>query len=336
MKSIFINGAGQASVGEVENVLPEAGEVKIKINYIGICGSDLSTYMGKNPMVSYPRIPGHEISGEIVAVGDGVSEDVIGKNVTCTPYTNCGKCHSCRTGRTNACKFNQTLGVQRDGAMKEYHNIEIEKVLFTEGLNQKKLALVEPLSVGFHAVERGTVTDSDAVMVLGCGMIGAGAIIRSALRGAKVIAVDIDPKKLDIAKSIGAEFALNAMDVDFEEQLLKITDGFGPSVVIEAAGSPATYLSAIKNVAFTGRVVFIGYAGKEIAFPTHLFVQKELDMRGSRNATRMDFEAVIKYLENHDESEQLITKIVTPEEFPETMEFWKNNPGEVMKFLVKF
>ncbi len=336
MKSILINEPGKASVGTAENVAVGADEVKIKVNYVGICGSDLSTYMGKNPMVQYPRIPGHEISGVIVETGANVSDDYIGRQVTCTPYTNCGKCYSCKTGRINACKHNETLGVQRDGAMTEFHNIPFEKVLFADGLSEKKLALVEPLSVGFHSIARGEVTDVDVVMVLGCGMIGAGAIVRSALRGAKVIAVDIDPKKLEIAKSIGADYALNAMDENFQEQLLELTNGFGPSVVIEAAGNPITYRSAVEQVAFTGKVVCIGYAGKEVSFPTHLFVQKEIDIRGSRNATRSDFEAVIEYLRKNDDSENLITKVIQPEEFPETIQFWSENPGEIMKVLVEF
>ncbi|RKR07993.1 2-desacetyl-2-hydroxyethyl bacteriochlorophyllide A dehydrogenase [Maribacter vaceletii] len=336
MKSIIINAPGNASVGLVQDKQLQKGEVKIKLYYVGICGSDLSTYMGKNPMVKYPRIPGHEISGEIVETGEGVSKEYVGRQVTCTPYTNCGQCYSCKTGRTNACKYNETLGVQRDGAMTEFHNVPFSKLLFADGLSRKKLALVEPLSVGFHAVARGEVIDNDVVMVLGCGMIGAGAIIRSVLRGAKVIAVDIDERKLKIAKSIGATHTINAMDSDFENQILRLTNGFGPSVTIEAAGNIKTYQTAIAQVAFTGRVVFIGYAGKEIAFPTHLFVQKELDMRGSRNATRLDFEAVINYLKDNDDSEKLITKVITPDQFSSEINSWSENPGSVMKILVEF
>lgn len=336
MESILINEPGNASLVSVEDKELEKGEVKIKLHYVGICGSDLSTYMGKNPMVKYPRIPGHEISGVIVETGEGISDEYIGRQVTCIPYTNCGTCYACRTGRENACKYNETLGVQRDGAMTEFHNIPIKKILLADGLSKKKLALVEPLSVGFHAVARGEVTENDVVMVLGCGMIGAGAIIRSALRGATVIAVDIDDNKLEIAKSIGATYSVNAMDSDFEDQILKLTNNYGPSVTVEAAGNIKTYQTAIAKVAFTGRVVFIGYAGQEIAFPTHLFVQKELDMRGSRNATRSDFEAVINYLRKNDDSEKLITEVIKPSQFPEKMKFWSENGGAIMKMLVEF
>tara|TARA_R110002049_G_scaffold278584_3_gene457384 strand:- start:8309 stop:9322 length:1014 start_codon:yes stop_codon:yes gene_type:complete len=337
MKTISIKSPGIVAITTKEITAPKHFEVTLKLNYVGICGSDLSTYMGKNPLISYPRVPGHEISGEITAVGDDVPETYkLGKKVTVIPYTSCGNCASCKRGRTNACKYNETLGIQRDGAMSEFFNIPYQKILFADGLTDKELALVEPLTVGFHAIDRGNVTDSDSVMVLGCGMIGAGAIIRSALRGAKVIAVDIDERKLETAKSLGATHTLNALDLIFSEKLEKLTHNLGPDVVIEAAGNTNTYQTAIKEVAFTGRVVCIGYAGKDISLATKLFVQKELDIRGSRNATMTDFEAVITYMQNNKGTEKLITKIITPEEANDALEYWSRNPGEIMKLMVKF
>lgn len=337
MKAISISSPGVVAVTTKEKTAPKPFEVTLKLNYIGICGSDLSTYMGKNPLISYPRIPGHEISAEITAVGADVPEAYsISKKVTVIPYTSCGNCASCKRGRTNACKYNETLGIQRDGAMSEFFNVPYQKILFAEGLTAKELALVEPLTVGFHAIDRGKVTDSDSVMVLGCGMIGAGAIIRSALRGAQVIAVDIDDRKLETAKSLGATHTLNALDSSFSAKLEKLTNNQGPDVVIEAAGNTNTYQTAIKEVAFTGRVVCIGYAGQDISLATKLFVQKEIDIRGSRNATMTDFEAVISYMQNNKGSEKLITKIISPEEANMAMEYWSKNPGEIMKIMVKF
>lgn len=337
MKTISIKSPRIVAVTTREITAPKGSEVTLKLNYIGICGSDLSTYMGKNPLIAYPRVPGHEISAEITAVGDNVPEAYeLGKKVTVIPYTSCGSCASCKRGRTNACKYNETLGIQRDGAMCEFFNVPYQKILFADGLTDMELALVEPLTVGFHAIERGNVTDSDSVMVLGCGMIGAGAIIRSALRGAKVIAVDIDDRKLKTAKSLGAIHTLNALDPKFSEKLEELTHNLGPDVVIEAAGNTNTYQTAIKEVAFTGRVVCIGYAGEDISLPTKLFVQKEIDIRGSRNATMADFEAVIGYMQNNKGTEKLITKIITPEEAHEALEYWSKNPGEIMKLMIQF
>ena len=237
------------------------GEVKLKIKYIGFCGSDLSTYLGKNPMVDYPRVPGHEISAVIVSVGEEVPANFkTGQAVTVVPYTNCGQCSSCRKGRFNACRYNQTLGVQRDGAMQEFMNVPWQKLIADDQLSAKELAMVEPLTVGFHAIDRGRVTDIDAVMVFGCGMIGSGAIIRAALRGAKVIAVDIDDQKLELARKIGASFCINSKNTNLHEALQVITGGHGPDVIIEAAGNPFTYQSALEEAAFAARVVCIGRA----------------------------------------------------------------------------
>jgi threonine dehydrogenase-like Zn-dependent dehydrogenase len=218
--------------------------------------------------------------------------------------------------------------------MQEYLVVPWQKVLLAPFLNEIELAMVEPLTVGFHAVERGSVTDLDTVMVLGCGMIGAGAIIRAVLRGSTVIAVDIDDHKLDLATKLGAQHTINSGKTDLHKALNAIRDS-GPDVVIEAAGNPLTYQSAIEEVAFTGRVVCIGYSAKEVSFATRLFVQKELDIRGSRNATRADFRAVISYLQKGSfPLKEMISQKVKPENAAEAVKKWSENPGNVMKILL--
>lgn len=338
MKAIQFAAPGEVAVIEVANPKIGDNEVLLKVNYIGICGTDLSTYKGVNPLVKYPVIPGHEISAEVVDKGANVPLHIVkGALVTANPYTSCGKCPSCKRRRYNACAFNETMGVQRAGAMSEFLVLPWEKLLINEKLSKEQLALVEPLSVGFHSVSRGKVTDIDTVMVLGCGMIGAGAIIRAALRGARVIAVDLDDQKLEIAKKLGAHYTVNAANVNLHEFLQKLTGGSGPDVVIEAVGSPATYVTAVEEVAFTGRVVYIGYAKNEVAFSTKLFVQKELDIRGSRNALPEDFVAVMNYMETGKlPLEALITKKLQPEEVAAAMKDWSANPGEVIKLFVAF
>ncbi|WP_163717785.1 zinc-binding alcohol dehydrogenase family protein [Mangrovibacterium lignilyticum] len=338
MKAIEILKAGEMQV--VERDMPQMGasDILLKLKYVGFCGSDLSTYLGKNPLVQYPRIPGHEISAVIEEIGDQVPGSfTVGQPVTVVPYTNCGQCTSCKQKRFNACRYNQTLGVQRDGAMAEYIAVPWQKVLKDEALSDVQLALVEPMTVGFHAIDNGKVTDLDTVMVFGCGMIGSGAIVRAKLRGATVIAVDIDDSKLAIAKKLGAEYTINSKDQNLHEELEKITNGDGPTVVIEAAGNPITYKSAIEEVAFAGRVVCIGYAGNEVSFPTKLWVQKEMEIMGSRNANPTDFEAVMKYLKQSDLDENvLISRTVCPEEAPQAMKDWSEAPGNILKILVKF
>ena len=316
----------------------KAGDVMIRLQYVGFCGSDLNTYLGRNPMVKLPVIPGHEVGAVIEAVGSEVPEGLKpGMVVTVNPYTNCGKCASCRNARPNACQHNETLGVQRNGSMRERLVLPWEKVIPAGLLTPRECALVEPMSVGFHAVSRAQVTDSDVVLVIGCGMVGMGAVVRSALRGATVIAADIDDEKLQLAREMGASYTLNTKTDDVNARLLEMTSGFGPDVVIEAVGSTPTYQMAVDVVAFTGRVVCIGYAKSEVSFQTKYFVQKELDIRGSRNALPQDFRAVIHYLERGTcPVSRLISRVVSPEEAQKALDEWAAAPGKVFRILTKF
>jgi threonine dehydrogenase-like Zn-dependent dehydrogenase len=339
MKAIQISHNQQLDVIEVEHPqTPNDQEVLLKICYAGFCGSDLNTFMGRNPMALNPVIPGHEVGAVIEAVGKDVPETLKpGMVVTCNPYTHCGKCASCRNQRVNACQHNETLGVQRHGAMKEYISLPWEKVIPAGSLTPKTCALIEPMSVGFHAVSRAQATDIDVVMVIGCGMVGMGAVVRSAMRGAIVIAADIDDEKLLLARQMGASHTINTKTEDVHQRLQEITEGYGPDVIIEAVGSPATYQMAVNEVAFTGRVICIGYAKTEVSFQTKYFVQKELDIRGSRNALPSDFRAVIHYLEQGScPVETLVTKVIHPEQALETMRWWSENPGRVFRILVDF
>lgn len=338
MKAIAISREGQAEVIEKDKPEIGEGEVLIKIKYVGFCGSDLNTFLGKNPMVQLPVVPGHEIGAIVDAVGGNVSNH-IKPGMTCTvnPYTNCGNCPSCRNGRFNACQYNETFGVQRDGAMSEYISVPWQKVIVDEKISSKDFALVEPMSVGFHAISRAETTDTDTVLVIGCGMIGLGAIIRASLRGAKVIAMDIDDKKLLLAQRLGALHTINSKTEDVHLRLQEITNNTGPDVVIEAVGSAITYQTAVKEVAFTGRVVCIGYAKTNIEFETKLFVQKEIDIKGSRNAMPEDFRAVMEYLKRGIcPVEELITGVYKPEEAQFALEKWAQDPGKVFRMLIKF
>lgn len=323
----------------MEKPVVAPGQILVKIEYVGFCGSDLNTYLGRNPMVKLPVVPGHEVGAVVEEIGEGVPEGLFAKgmSVTLNPYTNCGKCASCRNGRVNACEHNETLGVQRNGVMCEYAVMPWQKVIPAPSMSSRDCALIEPMSVGFHAVSRGQVVDNERVMVIGCGMIGMGAIIRASLRGATVIAVDLDDEKLELARKVGAAYVINSKTENVHERMLQLTDGLGADVVIEAVGSPATYVTAVDEVGFTGRVVCIGYAKSPVEFQTKLFVQKELDIRGSRNALPADFRAVINYLQTGVcPIEKLISRIVEPEEAASAMAGWAAAPGKVFRILVKF
>ena len=338
MRQIRIPKEGDLIVEQADKPIAGAGQVLLKIKYVGFCGSDLNTFLGRNLMAKEAVIPGHEIGAVIESTGADVPEFLTpGMTVTVNPYTNCGHCAACRAGHSNACEFNETLGVQRDGAMRDYMVLPWQKIIPAPGISARDCALIEPMSVGFHAVSRAEVTDSDTVLVFGCGMIGVGAIVRASLRGATVIAVDLDNEKLALAKRLGASYIINSKEQDLHAELVKLTNNLGPTVVIEAVGSVPTYQAAIDEVAFSGRVVCIGYSKNDVTFHTGLFVKKELNIRGSRNATPSDFEAVIRYLQRGTcPKDELISAVVRPDEALAAMQKWVEAPGKVFRILVDF
>jgi len=295
MKAISITEPNKSELVDIPApAAPGSGEVLLKVRQVGYCGSDLTSFRGLNPMVTYPRIPGHEIGATIEQLGADVPEQwAVGQKVLVSPYTSCGQCAACKAGRFNTCKSNQTMGVQRDGAMTEFVLVPHEKLFTSDKLSLEEMALVEPLTVGFHAVYRGAVTSDDVVVVFGCGAIGLGAIAGASARNARVIAVDIDDEKLELAKRCGATDSINSMSENLSERLREINNGEGLNVMIVAVGLPVTFKACVEEVCFAGRVVYIGYAKAAVDYETKYFVMKELDIRGSRNAMPTDFEDVI-------------------------------------------
>ena len=337
MKTLLIDAPRQFSYGEKAAPVPAPGEVLLRTRRLGFCGSDLATFRGGNPLVTYPRIPGHEIAAVIEAVTPDVpAEFAVGQAVTVMPYTTCGKCSSCRQKRFNACRHNQTLGVQQDGAFTDLIVAKWEKLVPSAGLGLRELALVEPLAVGFHAVSRGRVAASDTVLVFGCGMIGLGAISAAGLhRGANVIAVDIEDSKLAVAKKAGAAHVINSRTEKLHERLLALTDGHGPDVAVEAVGNPATFVAAVDEVCFAGRVVYIGYAKAPVSYETKYFVMKELDILGSRNSTPEDFRDVVAMLTSgRYPIEETVTRTVPFAEAGQALADWSANPGAITKIHV--
>ncbi len=337
MRALQVQGPGEVRVVEIPAPDPDPDQVLLRVRMVGMCGSDLNTFRGKNPLVTYPRILGHEIAATVEAVpNDGSRQLIPGTNVTVSPYTSCGTCPSCRRGRPNACQFNQTFGVQRDGAIAEFVLVKPEKIYQADGLALEELALVEPLTIGFHAVARGRVSATDIVAVLGCGGVGLGAIAGAASRGATVIAVDLEDSKLSLAQAAGAAHAIHSGRESLHDRLLELTGGNGPDVVIEAIGVPATFRAAIEEVAFTGRVVYIGYAKEPVSYETRLFVQKELDILGARNAGPEDFRTVIEMLQQKKfPASGAISKIVPLAQAGSALAEWSADPTRFSKILVR-
>jgi threonine dehydrogenase-like Zn-dependent dehydrogenase len=336
MKAVEISEPGHARLTERPEPVAGLGEVLLRVRRIGFCGTDLSSYRGTNPLVAYPRVPGHEIAATIESLGPGVVGPWrVGQDVLVMPYTSCGRCAACLCGRTNCCAANQTLGVQREGALAERIAVPETKLIASDRLSLTEFALVEPLTIGFHAASRGRVAGGDTVAVIGCGAIGLGVSAGAKFRGGRVIAIDVDDAKLDLAKACGADDVINSQRESLHDRLLALTDGLGPRVVVEAVGLPATYQAAIEEACFAGRVVCLGYAKAPIAFDTKLFVLKELDIVGSRNALPGDFADVVGMLERGGfPSDRVVTQTVDLAGAAEALRHWSDHPAEVTKIHV--
>lgn len=336
MRAFFLTEPGQSRFGSIPE--PEAcgpEDVLLRIRLLGMCGTDLSSFRGLNPLVSYPRIPGHEIAATIEQTGAAVPPHLKpGMNVTVLPYTECGHCAACRQGRPNCCPQLRVFGVQRDGAFTDFLRVPYQVVYTSETLSLRELALVEPLTIGFHAVDRGRITVRDTVAVLGCGAIGLGVIAGAAHRGARVLAIDMAEEKFEVARKCGAAETINSRIHSLHDELLRLTDGEGPNVIVEAIGVPATFRAAVDEVAYAGRVVYIGWNKQPVEYETKQFVHKELDIMGSRNSLD-NFPEVISYLEQKTfPVDDMITRTVNFDETGEALQQWHERPATVTKVQV--
>lgn len=336
MKALVISGIGECVFADTPEVVATGAEVLIDVDTVGLCGSDLNTFNGLNPLVELPRIPGHEIGGVIAQLGPDVTEDLaVGQLVIVIPYSTCGTCASCRDGRVNACAFNQTLGVQKDGGLRPQIAVNQDRVIVNDTMPMRHLALVEPLSVGFHAVSRGRVTKDDTVLVCGGGMIGVGVALGAMARGATVIISEVAEAKHAALRALGVRAVINPNTQNLSVEVAKLCPGGGPDVVVEAVGLPQTFRDAVDLVRFSGRVVYVGYAKDEVGYNTALFNLKELDILGSRNATRVDFDAVIAFLETSPAAmAPLISHVIPWSRADTALGHWASHRDETFKILI--
>ena len=335
MKAIQIVAPRQLAMVDTAEPRPGPEEVLVEVRFVGMCGSDLNAFRGTFPLMRYPRILGHEAGGVIVARGAHVPDRLpLGARVMLSPYSECGICPSCRAGRPNCCQFNETMGLQRDGALTRLVAIHYSKVFLSDTLTLQELALVEPLSVGYHAANRGRISEADTVLVIGCGVVGIGVIAAAARKGATVIVSDIDDAKLADARRFGAHHTVNSTSQDLLQAVQEYTNGEGVSVAVEAVGLPQTFRQAVEAVSFAGRVVYVGYAKKDVCYDTALFVRKELDILGARNALRV-FPSVIRMLEERQRPFlELITQVFPFTEAGDALRAWDADPISFTKVMV--
>jgi 2-desacetyl-2-hydroxyethyl bacteriochlorophyllide A dehydrogenase len=327
-------GTLEYSVGERPQ--HSTGNAIIKIKRIGICGTDLHAYEGTQPFFSYPRVLGHELAGELVAF-DNAANFEIGEAVSFIPYFNCGNCVACRNGKPNCCTHMRVFGVHVNGGMAEYISVPCDSLLHGDGLSYDELALVEPLAIGAHGVRRAGVKPGEFVLVIGAGPIGLGTMEFARIAGAKVIALDINENRLQFcADKLKVTHTVNAASSNVTEQLMEITDGEMPTVVIDATGSLKAINNAFKYMAHGATYVLIGLQKGEVSFSHPEFHKREGTLMSSRNATREDFEHVIDSIKNGlVDPATYITHRVRFEQVKDEFEKWLDPANGVIKAIIE-
>lgn len=293
MKTLTCTTPGELTYGESAKPVLKKDHAIIRIRRIGICGTDLHAFEGTQPFFSYPRVLGHELSGELVEA-DGAEGFEIGEAVTFIPYFHCGHCIACRMGTPNCCVNMAVCGVHVDGGMVEYLQVPSGALLHGNGLSFDELALVEPLAIGAHGVRRAGVRPGEYVAVIGAGPIGLGIMEFARIAGAEVIAVDINRQRLDFCQhKLKVQHIVDAFSDNVEEALKTITHGDFPTVVIDATGSRKAINDGFRYLAHGGRYVLVGLQRGEIEVSHPEFHKREATLMSSRNATREDFAHVV-------------------------------------------
>lgn len=275
-----------------------AGNVLLKVNKIGVCGTDLHAFKGQQPFFNYPRILGHELAVEVIAIADDVTNVSIGDKCSVEPYYNNIVGQAVRRGKTNCGEHLQVLGVHVDGGMQEYFVYPAKFLHPSKLLTDDELAMIEPLAIGCHAVDRAEIQEDDIVLVIGVGPIGLGTIQFAQLKGARVIAMDIDDSKLERCKEITkVEDTINALG-NVEEELAMLLNGDLPTIVLDATGNPTSMMNTFKYTAAGGTIVFIGLFMGDVVFHDPSFHKKELTLKASRAALSKDFKRIIDLIEH--------------------------------------
>lgn len=296
----------------------------IKIKRIGVCGTDLHAFEGTQPFFEYPRILGHELAGELVSTHNAPGFH-LGEAVTFVPYFSCGNCIACRNGKPNCCNQIKVCGVHQQGGMVEYLSVPSSSLIHGDGLSLEELALVEPLSIGAHGVRRAAIVPGEFVLVVGVGPIGLASLTFARQAGANIIALDIDENRLQFCRNtLKLENVLNALDENIVKQLLDITGGDMPTVVIDASGNLNALNDGFKYMAHGGRYILVGLQKDNICFSHPEFHKREATLMSSRNATRDDFEYVISQIKN---------KKINPLEFITTHVLFKDVKKEFHNWL---
>lgn len=336
MKAIVIDKPYEVEIRDVPMPTVGEGEALLRVLYVGICGADVASYTGNQPFTTYPRIPGHEFSAEIIEIPENDKGLKKGDVVTCNPYFNCGKCYSCERGHVNCCTDNRTMGVQRDGAFCEYISMPVERIYPGMGLTAKELALIEPFSISHHAISRAVIHQTDSVLIVGAGPIGLFALLAAKQFAGKIAVADVLNNRLDLAMSYGADGVVNTATEDIAKFTEEFTDGRGFDVCIEACGRPETFLMCIDEAAYAANIILIGNGKRETTFLHSIILKKELNIFGSRNAMKQDFLDNIELAASGKvDVMKMVSGVYEMDKAAEAFDALAHNKGDLAKLLIR-
>ncbi len=337
MKYIVCQQPGTFLMKEKPAPQKTPGEALVRVKKVGICGTDLHAYAGNQAFFSYPRILGHELAAEILEIETNPLGLKAGDRVVVMPYISCHACAACRTGKTNCCRNIRVLGVHTDGGMQEIISVPVALLLPATGLSEDEMAIVEPLAIGAHAIQRAGLQEGETVVVIGCGPIGIGIMKLAQLAGATVIAIDRDSNRLAYAREeVGADQGVLA-GPDAIQRVADLSGGDMAAVVFDATGNKGALESGVQYIAHGGRYVLVGLSKGDLVFNHPMIHAREASILCSRNATREDFMQVIALLRRGEfPTGTYITHRVAFEEMIAQFDRWQDTESGVIKALVTF
>jgi threonine dehydrogenase-like Zn-dependent dehydrogenase len=296
---VTLDRIGELSNGQAATLdtRPVPGHAIVRVRRVGLCGTDFHAYRGRQPFVTYPRILGHELGVEVMAVGEGARDLAPGDRCAVEPYLNCGVCHACRAGRSNCCVSLQVLGVHCDGGLQEWIELPVAKLHRSATLSFDELALVEPLSIGAHAVRRAQLTPGELVLVIGSGPIGYATMAAACAAGARVWAMDVSDDRLQFCAARLPLVRATLLKDDPVQETADGLEGERPTAVFDATGNAGSMTRAFDLVPAGGRLIFVGLVRDTITFDDPEFHRRELTLLASRNATAEDFRQVMTWME---------------------------------------
>lgn len=325
-------------ISDVQMPKPKEGEALLRVKSAGICGSDIGAFRGTNGLVSYPRIIGHEIAGEVISIPENNKNGIKpGDRVIVDPYLYCGHCYPCSIGRTNCCVDLKVLGVHVDGGMAEYFCHPADMLLkVPDDMPWDIIPLAEPLTIALHGIHRLNLKAGEHIAINGAGPIGLLAAMVALHYGAEPIMIDLVKERLDFAKSLGVRYTINLREEDLVEKVSEYTNGRMAECVMEASGANSAIRATLDIVSHAGRIALTGWPKQETPIPTDMITRKEVDVRGARTSAGEFPEAIDLIYHQKVDARRILTKVISIDEAPETIRDIEKNPGDYMKVNILF